>query len=300
MGDQVPSCMTAGDGSVPWTRRALLAAAEQALTEAGIPSPRRNSEWMMTHALGCMRTTLYAYPEVSVPQAQVQQIRAMVQRRIAREPLQYILGETSFYGLTLQVTPAVLIPRPETEQVVEAALALLKAHPAPRILDAGTGSGCIALALKQSHPGAHVWACDVSPEALALARSNADALGLEVDFSEGDILGPAFVSAAPEALDLIISNPPYVPDAEAPELAPEVRDHEPHLALFTGGGPLRYYHALAHHAQTLLAPQGWLVLEVHADYGEAVAACLTDHGLAEVACQPDLAGLPRIVTGRKR
>jgi release factor glutamine methyltransferase len=246
-----------------------------------------------------------------------------VRRRAAREPLQYVLGHADFYGLRLRVTPAVLIPRPETERVVERALALIADVPTPRVVDVGTGSGCIACAVAHERPTARVVGCDVSTGALAVARANADALGLPIAFGEADLTAPAFpaqvrallgrpggpppedAATGGDALsdaarfDLVVSNPPYVPDAEADALAPEVREHEPPVALFTGADPLVCYRALARHAAALLRPGGRLVTETHADYAADVAAVFRDAGLADVRTERDLAGRPRLALARR-
>lgn len=280
------------------TRHLLLHWAEAQLEEAGITSARRNAEWMLSEVLACGRAMLYAFPEASVGPAEVARVQTMVARRLQREPLQYVLGHTEFYGLPIQVTPSVLIPRPETEQVVEAALRLLEDHPAPAVLDVGTGSGCIALAVKHERPAAAVTACDVSVEALDVARANAGANGLDVTFVEADVLDPGSVRQLPHQLQLVVSNPPYVPDEEAEALEAEVRDHEPHTALFSGPDPLCFYRAIGRRAQELLAPDGFLVFEVHADYGRAVGQLLKQQGYGAVHVEQDLSGRDRIVRGR--
>ncbi|RMH56152.1 MAG: peptide chain release factor N(5)-glutamine methyltransferase [Bacteroidetes bacterium] len=282
----------------PWTRRRLLEAGTAALQRRRIEPARRQAAWMLAEVLGCTHAQLLAYGEQPVPEAAVAVFEAMLTRRLRGEPLQYILGHTDFFGLRLRVTPAVLIPRPETEQVVEAALEAVEGVARPRILDVGTGSGCIALALKHARPEAAVWACDVSPEALALAAENAATLELEVTVLAADVLAPDVVDRVPADLDLLISNPPYIPDAEAVTLEREVRDYEPALALFSGDDPLRFYRRLVAVAPRLLRPGGWLVLETHADFGEAVAA-LARTALDEVQVRRDLAGRHRIVVARQ-
>ena len=277
------------------TRRTLLTEAARRLAEAGVPEARRQAEWLATEALGCRRLDLLTEPEHRVGAAAQASFEVLLQRRLAGEPLQYVLGHTDFFGLRVAVSPAVLIPRPETEQLVEAALGLLAPRPAPRVLDAGTGSGCIALALKHERPDAEVAACDVSRAALAVARANAAALGLSVEFFEADLLAADFATRSPDGLDLLISNPPYVPDAEAAELSPEVRDHEPATALFAGADPLQFFRALAGHAKKLLGAGGHLVVETHAEHGEAVRQHFEAEGFSEPVLRADLAGLPRIV-----
>ncbi|MEO1480418.1 MAG: peptide chain release factor N(5)-glutamine methyltransferase, partial [Bacteroidota bacterium] len=183
----------------------------------------------------------------------------LVARRLAREPLQNVTGEAHFYGLALRVEPAVLIPRPETEEVVEAALKTIADADAPWVLDIGTGSGAIALAVKHERPDAEVFAVDVSAEALDVAMRNAQRLGLDVAFVHADLFDPRFTERVENRFDLVLSNPPYVPDDELDTLQPEVRDFEPEGALVTGGDPLRFYRALAVVGAELLKPSGWLV-----------------------------------------
>lgn len=276
----------------------LLREAADALGAAGVEVPRRVAGWLLADVLACRRAALHAYPERPVEAAEQQQFDERVARVAAGEPLQYVLGHADFHGLRLAVTPAVLIPRPETEQVVEAALQRVRDVEAPRILDAGTGSGCIALAIKHERPDAEVRACDVSTEALAVARANAWTHGLDVHFIQADLLaGEEAREVLPGNLDLLVSNPPYIPGEEMDSLPPVVRDYEPREALFCGDDPLCFYRELAAHACHLLAPGGALVLEAHAPEAAAVHALLAAFGLADVQVARDLAGHPRIVTG---
>ena len=287
------------DGSVrAWTRRGLLEDAVRRLEAAQVAEARRNAEWLLGEVLHTGRAMLYAHPERPVSPEAAAAFEAMLARRLQNEPLQYVLGHADFYGLRLQVTPDVLIPRPETEQVVEEVLRLLGAVPSPRVLDVGTGSGCIPLAVRHERPDAEVFACDVSPAALAVARTNAAAHRLDVAFMEADLLAPDFPARVPARLDMLVSNPPYVAQDEAAELASEVRDFEPHLALFAGDDPLRFYRALVRHAPALLAPGGYAVFETHAAYGEDVCALLAAAGFGAVTLRRDLAGLPRIAEGQ--
>ncbi len=279
-------------------RRQLLQHVVARLEQAGIPEARRQAEWLLTHVLGIQRPELHAYPEAPVTEEALSEIHRLLQRKLQREPIQYIVGETEFMGLPVRVSPATLIPRPETEEVVEKALHLLEPVRNPRILDIGTGSGCIALALKHFRPDAEVWACDIRPDTLELARQNADRLGLPVRLSLADVLAPDFPDRFPQTFHLIISNPPYIPLQEADTLEPEVRLYEPHEALFAGNDPLRFYRAIARHARSMLEPGGWLVLELHPDYADEVATLLREAGFRDVAIHRDLAGRPRIATAR--
>ena len=280
------------------TRRELLDDAVARLEEAGVEGARRSAEWIIEDATGATRTDLYSRPDVVVEPAEAALVERYVARRATGEPVQYVLGHADFYGLRLVVTPDVLIPRPETEEVVEAALEVV--GDAPWVLDVGTGSGAIALALKLERPGAEVFAVDVSAAALEVAAGNAERLGLEVVLVRADALQPAFADEVPPTFDLIVSNPPYVPDAERHGLQLEVA-HEPDGALFVSDAdPLVFYRALVGHALRLLHPGGWLVAETHADYGQDVGRLWREAGLVEVEVRPDLAGRDRIAFGRKK
>ncbi|MGB3543511.1 peptide chain release factor N(5)-glutamine methyltransferase [Rubrivirga sp.] len=279
------------------TRRALLDDAVDQLTAAGVEGPRRSAEWIIEDATGATRAEIYARPDVVVEPAEAALVARYVTRRATGEPVQYVLGHTNFYGLHISLTPDVLIPRPETEEVVERALRHV--GEAPWVLDIGTGSGAIALALKHARPAAEVFAVDVSAAALEVASGNAQHLGLEVTFVRADALRPSFADEVPPTFDLIVSNPPYVPEAEKADLQLEV-GHEPDTALFVSDSdPLVFYRALAGHASRLLRPGGWVVAETHADHGQAVGALWRAAGLVEVEVHADLSGRDRIAIGRR-
>jgi len=283
------------------TRSELLRRIIQQLADATIDAPRRTAEWMLMDVLGVTRAQLIGFGDESVTPEQAAALDAMLQRRLAHEPLQYILGYTEFYGLRIDVTPDVLIPRPETEQVVEYALARIADVPSPKVLDGGTGSGCIPLAIKHQRPDAEVWACDVSWEAIRVAEANGARLGLEVRWFASDLLAERFTARVSPHLDLLISNPPYVSQAETDTLAPEVVDHEPHLALFPDGDdPLIFYRALVHIGQKALKNGGWAVFETHADYGENVGGLLREAGYGSVEVKADYNGRARIAAGQKQ
>ena len=283
-----------------WTRSDLLSEGARRLRAANVEAPRRNVMWMLEEVLSCSRSQLVAYPDQPVPADQVRRLDALLERRCQHEPLQYILGHTVFYGLHLAVTPAVLIPRPETEEVVEKALHLLKPIKAPRFLDVGTGSGCIALALKHERQDAEAHACDVSKAALEVAAANAKRHAADVHFFLADALQDNFPRRAPRGLDLLISNPPYLARDEGRSLSPNVYEYEPHRALFAGDDPLLFYRTLIQHAHRLLSRGGWLVFETHAQHGAAVAQLLAEANFADVRLQKDLSGRPRIATARKK
>ena len=280
------------------SRRELLEEAIRRLEGAEISSPRVNAERMLGEVLQCSRAELYAYPEASVDETEKFAFSRLLERRLRHEPLQYILGYTDFYGLRLGVTPAVLIPRPETEQVVEKALGILRGISRPRVLDAGTGSGCIALALKKERADAEVWGCDVSQAALKVAKANAYANELDVSFIAADIKSDSFVEKAPAELDVLISNPPYIPEGERASLAAEVREFEPSVALFTGDDPLVFYYRLAEAGKKLLVDGGWIVLETHSETGHEAAELLERSGYMDVRLDRDYGGWPRILYGR--
>jgi release factor glutamine methyltransferase len=280
------------------TRLALLNRAAERLDAAGRDAPRRTAAWLLTDVLGCDRGQLYAHPERAVPPDAARQFTDRVDRCRAGEPLQHVLGYTVFRGLRLDVSPAVMVPRPETEEVVGAALAMIEEGAAPRVLDVGTGSGCIALALQHERPDARVQAWDVSADALAVARNNADRLGLDVRFDQVDLFDETAEERLARPVDLLVSNPPYIPNDEAETLPAVVRDHDPDVALFAGDDPLRFYRALAARAPALCVPGAAVVLETHADYAEEAAAVLENEGLADVRLQEDLSGRPRILCAR--
>jgi release factor glutamine methyltransferase len=253
---------------------------------------------MLTEVLDCDRARLYAHPERPVPPEPAEQFEAMTERRVEGEPLQHILGHASFYGLQLQVSPEVMIPRPETEHVVKRALACIEDTERPRVLDVGTGSGCIALALRHERPGAFVHACDVSTDALAVAQANARTLELHVRFLEADVSADEVPRRVPGDLDLLVSNPPYIPDAEADTLPAVVREYDPAVALFVGEDPLHFYRSLADWGQELCVPGANVVFEVHPEYAEEVMELLRREGFAEVRREDDMGGRPRVVWGQ--
>ncbi len=286
------------DGEEAPTRRALLDRARQRLDEADADAPRRSAEWLLMEVLGCDHGQLYARTEQSVEREAAASFVEMVERCAEGEPVQHVLGYTSFRGLRVDVSPAVMIPRPETEEVAGAALDVVGDVEAPRVLDVGTGSGCIALALKHERPDAVVAAWDVSAEALAVARANARRHGLAIHFEEVDLFSAAPSGRLDEPVDLLVSNPPYVPDEEADRLPAVVRDYDPPEALFSGEDPFRFYRRLADCAPALCRPGAAVVLETHADYAEGSAEVVREAGLMHVRIEADLSGRPRILVAR--
>jgi release factor glutamine methyltransferase len=263
--------------------------AAETLGGRGVPDPGVDAALLLGHVLGRSRTELQVGRSEVLAPAEEAAFRALVDRRARREPLAYVLGSWGFRRLTLSVDPRVLVPRPETEIVVERCLGLLRGLDEPAVLDVGTGSGAIALALADEHPGARVTAVDSSPEALAVATENAARLGLTVrllvhDLANGLPGGP---------YDLVVANLPYVLPAEVEKLAPEVRDWEPRGALVDRGQT----GAVAGAATRALVHGGWLVLETHQDDARRVAGLL-EADYDPVRITRDLAGRERVVEAR--
>jgi release factor glutamine methyltransferase len=258
---------------------------------------RLDAESLAMHVLRRDRAYLHAYPELELSCHELSDYSALIDRRASGEPLQYITGHQEFWGLDLQVTPAVLIPRPETEHAVEAALEVLHGMDSPHVIDVGTGSGCIALALAFELPQAAIEAVDISPEALEVARGNAERLGLaaRVCFAHADLLENHLSRGS--VFDMVISNPPYVGESEADKLQIEVREHEPRCALFGGREGLDVYRRLIPQANRVLKPGGWLVLEIGYSQEQGIRELLS--GWLEVRTVPDLQGIPRVAVARK-
>jgi release factor glutamine methyltransferase len=258
-----------------------------------VPSPVSTAEVLLAGVLGTTRVGLYTR-ELGLTSAQARTFGRALCRRCTGTPLQHLTGEEGFRRLTLTVRPGVFIPRPETEIVVERGLAALRDVPSPVVVDVGTGSGAIALAVKDERPDALVWAIDLSPEAVALARENAERLGLSVEVLHGDLL-----DRLPEDLrglvDLVIANPPYVEPREGAGLPPEVRA-DPPLALVGG---VTVYRRLFEEAAAVLRLGGSVVVEIGETQGSAVAAAATAAGLADAEIVPDLTGRDRVVTARR-
>ncbi len=272
------------------------------LGRAGVPSAALDAEVLLGHVLGEERQRLHLDPRRSVPADLETRYRALLARRARREPLQYLTGVQEFWSLRFRVTPAVLIPRPETEGIVEAFLRLRR-RPDPLVADVGTGSGCVAVAVAHAAPAAVVHATDASEEALAVARLNAADHGVasRVTFHRGDLLQPIHDAMLAGRLDFVLSNPPYVAEADLDRLDPEVRDHEPRAALTPGGDGLGAHRRLAVEAPACLAPGGHLVAEIGLGQ-EAAARALygAAPGVEVVEVRPDLAGVPRILIARRR
>ena len=277
------------------------------LDAAGVETPRRDAELLLAHALGRDRTYLFAHTHDPLPAETAGLFDELVRRRAAREPLPYLIGAWEFMGMPFRVTPAVLIPRPETEVLVEAAARLVEgpglrvecAAGSVSILDVGAGSGCIAISLATLLPGARVTALEPCRESLEVTRANAAALGVadRVSLLQGWFPGDA---AGLGPFDAIVSNPPYIPTGEIDSLDPELRIYEPRLALDGGPDGLCVHRALARHAPELLAPGGFLAVEVARGQAEAVIRLLQLAGAwQEPEIVPDLAGIARVVVARR-
>jgi release factor glutamine methyltransferase len=264
--------------------RDALDSALIALTAAGVPSPRLDAEVLLAAAMGVDRAVLISSPDRGLAPAQARVFQDFARRRTAREPVAYILGHKGFRRLELEVDSRVLIPRPETEHVVEAALELPEGA---RVVDVGTGSGAIALALKDERPDLRVVATEISDDALAVARANAARLGLEIEFVLGDLLEPV----AGE-IDAVVSNPPYVREGE--RLGPEITRYEPDVALYGGYEGLDVYRRLA----PAVARASFVAFEIPGWLGEAVAELLEPYGFTTSVAK-DLAGIDRVVVGRR-
>lgn len=262
----------------------------QALADSGIDASE--ARLLLARSAGLSRTALIAHPEAALTPAQEAAFRSVAERRLAGEPIAYLLGERDFHALTLNVTPDVLIPRPETELLVDWALGWLPREGA--LLDLGTGSGAIALAIKQQRPDARVTAVDRSGAALNVARGNAAKHGLDVSFLQGDWFGPLGM----RCFDLILSNPPYVAEGDGHLDAGDLR-FEPRCALVGGVDGLAAIRRICAAAPGHLQPGGWLCVEHGQGQDAAVRACFEGATLASVASHPDLAGIPRMVVGRR-
>jgi release factor glutamine methyltransferase len=283
----------------PWTVGRLLAWTTEWLGSKGSESPRLDAEVLLAHVRGCQRIMLYtAFDEVMADEPRTR-FRELVRRRGAGEPVAYLVGHREFFSLSFAVSPAVLVPRPETEALVVRVIDLCRTAEAPRIADVGTGSGAVAVTLAKHLPRATIHASDLSAAALAVARGNAERHGVagRITFVEADLLDHAALAGP---MEVIVSNPPYVRESEYASLSRDVRDHEPRQALVAGPRGVEVIERLAAEAATRLVPGGWLVLEA----GPLVAAEVTAILAATPGLKPgpviaDLAGLPRVFQARR-
>jgi release factor glutamine methyltransferase len=307
-----------------------LAAAVERLDAADVGSPRMNAEVLLMFVLGVDRAYIYAHPERELIAEEAARYEEVLAQRATGMPSQYITGHQEFWGLDFVVSPAVLIPRPETEHLVEAVLELAHSVQRPKLVDVGTGSGCVALALAHELPDAEVYAVDLSTEALEIARANAVRLQLErrVRFLQCDVLDP-ILSQNPAAipnpsavilsedssprrriptlapsflrdLDFVVSNPPYVGFNEADKVQRSVFEFEPRMAVFAGENGLDVIRPLVEQAHAVLKPGGWLALEIGYSMRDMVVNLLSPTMWDDVRVVPDLQGIPRVVVARKK
>jgi release factor glutamine methyltransferase len=276
-----------------------LGEAARRLGAAGVEDARLDAERLLRHVSGWDRATLLARGRDPLSDGLMETLDALVGERARRRPLQHLLGTQAFWRHEFVVTPDVLIPRPETELLVEHGLAAIAGRRGPAVVDVGTGTGCVALSLAAEREDAEVHATDVSEAALAVARANALRLGLpdRVRFHRGDLLAP--VASRAGGFDLIVSNPPYVDASEHAGLAPEVRDHEPRLALTPDEGPASLYRRLFEQARPVLAREGVLAVEIGASQEAMARAAAEGAGLEVRQVLADLQGLPRVVVLRR-
>lgn len=289
--------------SIPVTVAQALREAREGLAAAGVPSPEVDARLLVGHVLGVRPLELVLHADRHLEPAEESALARLIAERAARRPLQLLLGDVEFYGRRFAVAPGVLIPRPETESVVEVALGAIAdtappdGAPRPRAADIGTGAGVIGLTLAAERPWLAVWCSDRSWAALELTARNAVALGVSdrVHLVAADLAG----ALAPGSLDLVASNPPYIARSAIPVLDPEVRDHDPHLALDGGEEGLDTIRRLVSEGGDLLRPGGHLVLEIGEDQGAAVRDLASARGWRSIAIVPDLAGRDRVLHARR-
>jgi release factor glutamine methyltransferase len=276
----------------------VLRAAIMRLEDSRVGSSRLNAEILLMHTLGCDRAYLYAHPERELIEEELTRYDEHLSERARGVPSQYITGHQEFWGLDFLVAPGVLIPRPETEHLVEAVLELVRAQDLkrPRIVDVGTGSGCIAIALAHELPDADLYATDLSPEALEMAHANTSRLQAQnrIHFRQTDLLE----GLPDEHFDVVASNPPYVGESESDKVQLEVRKFEPHMAVFGGAEGMDIYRRLIPQARRVLRPAGWLSMEIGYSQEQKVLELLSTW--SEVRSIPDLQGIPRVVLAQKK
>ena len=285
--------------STPPRTSDVLAKTERRLAEAGVPNPRADAEWLLASVLNTSRSGIYVNARHPLPPTRYDRLRALVQQRCSRVPLQHLLGETEFFSLPFYVGPDALIPRPETEILVESLVDRLVTHTGPRVLDVGTGAGPIAVALAHALPKSRLIATDVSPKALRLAVRNArrNAVRQRITFVCADLLA-SFQSRA--VFHAIVSNPPYIASGDLSDLQPEVRNFDPPLALNGGPDGLAFHRSIIARAQAHLCRGGWLALEVAGGTAPVVLNLLEkSSGLIHERTIPDLTGTERILLAKK-
>jgi release factor glutamine methyltransferase len=297
-----------------WTTRRLIAWMQEAFARKDLDSPRLLAEMLMAHVVGCDRLKLYLDPDRPASPLERDTLRNLVGRALKHEPVQYLVSEAWFFSLPFHVDRRVLIPRPATETIVEEVLQNLRARHGPSatkgegvlIADVCSGSGCIAVALLKNLPGARVVATELSADAVEVARSNAVRHGVldRLDILTGDLLAPLLnypTTRGTGALDYLVSNPPYIPDDEWTDVAPNVKDHEPHLALRGGADGLDYVRRLLEGGPRLVKPDGLMLIEVaDSRAGKARELVEAHANMTDVRVLKDFEGLPRVIIARKR
>lgn len=292
--------MTAADASSPWTVRRIVGWMAQDFAARGLPNPRLDADILVAHALGLDRVGVFLALDRELTDDELARIRGLLTRRRASEPIAYIVGKKEFYGLMFAVSPAVLVPRPDTETLVARALQLLPADSSAQVLDLCTGSGAIAIALAKERPALRVDATDLSDAALAVARENVAAHGLaeRVTLHSGDLFAAL---PKPRRYAVVCANPPYIAERDARSLPRDVLAHEPHLALFGGPDGLAIVARLVADAPDWLTPGGTVLLEIGAGQADAVLAMArANASYAESRMHADLGGIPRVFEARSR
>jgi len=282
-----------------WTILEILQWTVDYFSQKGIENPRLTAEVLLAHLLQHDRMYLYVHYNQPLEQHEREQFKTLIRQRVQGVPTQYITGKQEFWSLEFQVEPGVLIPRPETEHLVEAAIQHAKSFSQPRILDLGTGSGAIAISLQHELPDANVYAGDISGEAVAIAMKNADRLlqpHHRLSFAHGDLFAPF----QDMTFDLIVSNPPYIAADEYAALAREIKEHEPKSALYAGEHGLDIYRRLIAEAPSYLAAEGVVLVEIGYGQHDAVAALFQDRGFIMEETIQDYAGIERVIAARLR
>ncbi len=286
-------------GEEAWTVKRILDWTIQFLKEKGSETPRLDAEVLLAHACQCRRIQLYTQFDQVLTDAQRSTMRELVKRRAAHEPVAYLVGHREFFSLDFIVRPGVFIPRPDTEILVMSALDRLKESSGPTtLLDLCAGSGCVPVSIAKNHLTVHVTAVEVNPEVAKVTQANIDKhqVGDRVNLLVGDLFEPVPVESR---FDIITSNPPYVQQAEIAELAPDIREHEPHLALDGGPDGLDVIRRLASQSPKYLKPGGWLMFELSPEQAIAGTEILKENGYTEIGIKNDLSGQARVVVGRK-
>lgn len=277
--------------------RELYLAGRDSLKKSGIANPEIESSLLLSRTLGINKTDIYTRPEMQVDDDEVEAFHGLLERRLKREPVAYILGEKEFYSRSFMVNPCVLIPRPETETLVEEALRIIGNTSSPYIADIGTGSGCIAVTIGCESENAEIFAIDISFDALTAARANAERQGVfsRISFIRADFLN----CFKKESLDMVLSNPPYISAADFSGLEPEVKDFEPRLSLFGGEDGLSCIKKIVPQAAGVLKKNGWCIIEVGIGQSEKVAGIFESAAFGNVSVIKDLSGIERVVKGKR-